>query len=270
MPHIYDFSPPLRGKGGPALRLRVPDPQLDGKLAARRLDNSPSAPYRASQDVENLLDVLTFGVCPKTAEGAILALTAGLDRAGLPALGLEFRSEPAHIHSTEKRMSPDVLISHSGDEAGEGCPDRVVSIAARDEFNLLVATLLRELGHNSFLSTVHSPLGDRHSAVAVVSGDEVFSYVISGPHPPLSQIVIFEDGEALKLLGVLRLHNEAKRLFSDVHSGAEFPEAAMRRYRMLLMEMSGYASLPHPARRIVEEELASLHVIVAGPGEEPS
>ena len=245
MPHTYAFKPPVRGKqGGPLLRLHdsLHDPLLEKTLVSTRL-NAPLTPYRKSPEVENLLDDLTFKIPSKdlSLEQSVVLLTCGLllrsreaalkERDKKPPAGVVFELSPKHVHNTDDPMSPDVLIGHSARENRE----HVVKIAVTDELSLLAVTLLRELGYESYLSTVTTPDGVRVSGLSIIQNEvEVSNFVIHGNHPSIAELTIFEDPEVLKFLTLLRANNNVKRLISDLRVGFGTPEETRERLLRLL------------------------------------
>jgi hypothetical protein len=251
MPHTYDFSPPLRGSmGGPLLRIPLPEPSLESALSSRRVPASAS-PYRTNRDVENLLDRLTMGIRPRTLDDGLLFVSLGLSGKG--GGDAAFRPSLTHIHVTDEPMRPDVLLSHSSNE-GNG---RVVSIAMMEELSLLAASLLRELGYDCYLSTIRTPHGIETSSLSVIHGGELGSFTISGSHPAVARITIFDDLEVVHLLSLLKGFNDLKRLRLDVETRRSC-DTSPERFAFLMAELGSGCMSGHHASDLLLRELERL------------
>lgn len=245
MPHTYTFNPPVRGnKAGPLLRIRLCEPLLDKTLSEARMPIH-SGPYRKSRDVENLLDDITFRIRPKSGDDALLMVSLGL---AIPGRGTKFEPSPLHIHSSPMTMSPDVLLAHSADE-----DKRIVKISAMDELSVLAVALLRELGEKSYLSSIQSAEGGSYSGLAVLDDETVKSFIISGSHPSVSKLTIFEDSEVADLLRLLRAHNGLRQLFLDLRDSNTISTIDRERYHNLILEFALGARSAHHLVRLAEE-----------------
>jgi hypothetical protein len=248
MPHIFDFHPPLRAsRGGPVLRMSLPDPALERTLSSRRLGRDGAGPYRKSVEVENLIDRVTMGIQPRTPEEGMLLIALGVSPKAESILRL--RLAHAHVHSTSEPMRPDVLLRHSVHEgAGE-----VVSIAMMEELSLLAATMLRELGFDCSLATVRTAQGWDVSSLAIIHDGGLDSFTLSGAHPSVSRLTIFDDHDVSLILGLLRGYNELKRLRLHLEeSGAD--DGGRERFAYLLKEFgSGFLSGHHAADLLLGE-----------------
>ncbi len=265
MPHVYYFKPPLKStaKAGPLLRFR-------SEAALEILTDEPSrissrvhpqseSPYASSTQIQNLLDLLTFGIRPRTFQDASVMLAIGL----LPqhnyqwgTSGMRFALDPEHVHASDEPMRPSVLLEHSQRERTGS-----VHIAVSDELAVLAVCLLRELGYTSYLSVVesHTMLGGYGIAGALVlDGEQVFNLVIAGSHPNAQKLIVFNDSEALTVLGLLRLRNRVQQLRLDIKSDS-FDEAHHQgRFAMLMHGMAELLSIDHPLRPAIEMQLLKL------------
>ncbi|MEW6722274.1 MAG: hypothetical protein AB1324_03365 [Candidatus Micrarchaeota archaeon] len=243
MPHTLQFHPPVRGKGGPLLRLRVKEPLEElGRELSSKIIEGPETPYRKSRDVENLLDSVTFGF--RQAD-PLLMLSLGLDSG---VKGAPFELARGHIHSASEPMRPDVLLGHSSAEGGA-----TVRIAIMEELSVLAATMLRELGKDCYLSVIHSADGANLSGIALISDGTIESFVIRGNHPTVSGLTIFDDREALNVLLLLRAHNGLRKLFLEVKDKSGLSSSDMERYKRLMADFAVGAESAHHLVRIVEE-----------------
>lgn len=245
MPHTFAFNPPVRGRGGPLLHLRTKEPLLDleKSLEARRLAG-PESPYRKSREVENLLDDITFGIRSPSMDPALM-VSLGLNA----GRGTSFELSRGHIHNTDAAMRPDILLGHSSAEG----PPHTVKVAVVDELSVLAVTLLRELGKTSYLSTIRTDAGSTVSGIAILSDGKMDSFIIYGNHPPVSELTVFEDKEALDVLRLLRAHNGLRKLFDEVKDSSVLSGSDEARYRFLIGEFAKGALSAHHLVRVVEE-----------------
>jgi len=249
MAHAYRFDPPLRGNcKGPTVKMRLEDPVLEKKLQTKRMDDSPAAPYRKDNQVENLVDQMTFGVQPKTADEGILMLTCGF------ALKMEkcFKMSPHHIHETSELMRPNVLLSHSKSEG----KTTIIDIRLMDELSILSVSILRSLGFPSYLSTVKTPAGTYLSGAAVLSDAEVTNFLIFGQHPSVEQLVLFEDKEVLHLLSLLDAHNNLRKLLASIR-GNRLTSEQQEQYDFIRKEFA-YGCLSGHHLSVIMEKFLSV------------
>lgn len=243
MPHTIAFNPPVRGKGGPLLRLHLKEPlhELGRTLSSRRMEG-PDTPYRRNRDLDNLLDDITFGIRPKDP---VLIVSLGIE-AG--ARGTAFEYSRAHVHRSGEAMRPDVLLGHSAAE-GEG----KVTIAIMEELSILAATMLRELGKDCYLSVIRSADGTNASGIALIADGRLDSFTIRGNHPAVSSLTIFDDAEALDVLRLLRAHNGLRLLYDEVKDQSRLASADMERYQRLMADFAVGAGSAHHLVRLVED-----------------
>jgi hypothetical protein len=243
MPHTYTFDPPVRCKGGPALTIRFKDPLLEKTLASKMVQGHET-PYRKSRDVENLLDDISFGVKPARLNDGILMVSLGLSQ----GLGTKFEFSRSHTHSTTEPMYPDVLLAHStAEDSG-----RIVKVSVMDELNILAVALLRELGQPSYLSAIHAADGSCISGLVVISGESIQSFIISGSHPSVSKLTIYEDNEVVDVLRLLRAHNGLRLLFYEIKDSSRISSFDQERFNRLMSEFAVGAESAHHLVNVVE------------------
>lgn len=245
MPHTLAFNPPVRGKGGPLLHLHLREPllELEKKLSSGKIAG-PETPYRKSRDVENLLDDITFGIRAPSIDPA-LVVSLGLNQ----GKGTPFELSRGHIHRTSEAMRPDVLLGHSSAEDS----GQKVQVAVVDELSVLAVALLRELGRDSYLSTIRSADGSAVSGIAILSGGKLDSFIIYGNHPTVSELTVFEDKEALDVLRLLRANNGLRKLFDEIKDRPHPSSMDEERFRFLMGEFAQGALSAHHLVRLVEE-----------------
>jgi len=243
MSHTISFNPPVRGKGGPLLRLYMKEPlhELGKALASKRMD-SGDTPYRRNLDLDNLLDNITFGVRPKDP---VLVVSLGLE-AGARGTGFEYCR--SHVHRSGMMMRPDVLLAHSHSEGGAN-----VKIAIMEELSILAATMLRELGKDCYLSVIRSADGADLSGIALISDGRLDSFTIRGNHPAVSSLTIFDDAEALNVLRLLRAHNGLRLLYDAVKDKSRLATGDLERYRELMADFAVGAGSAHHLVQLVED-----------------
>jgi hypothetical protein len=244
MPHAFAFDPPVRGnRRGPLLKIQLKAPLTDSSLTSRAFP-VPDTPYRKSRDVENLLDDIAFRTRPAEKDDALLIVSLGLVQGKT-----RFDPSPNHVHNTDELMRPDVLIGHS---SGEGA-GRIVKIAVMDELCILAATLLRELGQASYLSTISTPEGSCLSGVAVLNEKNIDSFTLAGAHPSVSRLVVFDDAEVVSLLRLLKAHNCLRLLYDQTKERSHLSSAEEARYRHLIGEFGLGTQSAHHLVGIIED-----------------
>ena len=262
MPHNYKFDPPARGnRGGPLLKLIIPDPRLE-QLADRRIVGKET-PYATNTRVENLLDEISFGVRPSDLDQVILLLALGL---APKKAGTTFELSPTHIHATDEVMRPTVLLDHSSNETG----NKVVKIASLEELGLLSVALIRELGYRGYLSTVQATNGSYLSGVAICESERVSNFVLIGNHPSIVGLTIFEDYEVTHLLELLRAHNSLRRLRTDLKRPKPLGEVSDRYERIRKQFAEGCLSGHNFANLVYEQIMALAEMVPAHKTEKPS
>lgn len=249
MSHTYLFSPPVRGNWrGPQLRLPLEDPLLEERLASGKVEG-PEHPYRRSAVVENLLDDLTFRTRPDSVQQSLHLISLGLLPGKKGMLGTSFELAPGHIHATNERMSPDVLLEHSEKEEG----GKVVRVTIEDEISVLAVAMMRRLGYSTYLSAVESPAGTQISGLVVLRDNAVHSMVMSERHPYVSKLVIFEDDDTVNVLRLLSANNGLKKLFDKIRVCGKLGSGDEERFRLLMGEFASGAIPAHHLMRTVEE-----------------
>lgn len=243
MSHIITFNPPVKGRGGPLLRLPLREPlhELTRELHAKHIDPSLT-PYRKGPALSNLIDDITFGVRPKEP---VLVVSLGLD---LGFRGSPFEYAQTHVHIIDAPMRPDELLTHSPAE-GKGS----VKIAIMEELSVLAATMLRELGKDCYLSVIRSTNGSNFSGIAIFSGGQLESFIVRGSHPSVSGITIFDDAEALGVLRLLRAHNGLRLLYNEVKDKHALSSTDFDRYRSLIVDFASGAESAHHLVKLVED-----------------
>lgn len=251
MAHIYSFKPPLHANNSGSFLRLAPLPDNPTRALSDSRLGELETPYRSNPALLNILDRITLGSNPRSLDQALILFMCGIGISGLsishPAI--VFRFNNAHIHKTEEPMRPDVLISHSTLE-GVG----PIAITAVDELAIFIATLFRELGHASYLSTVYSPEGTPTSGLFFPNNPS--NFVIHGKHPCVSSLVIFEDSEVLEVLDLLRIYNDLKRLRRDLFIGIP-PGQLTGTYTSLIANFAAMG-IQHHARSILEDEITKL------------
>ena len=257
MPHIYSFDPPVKTfkRDGPLVKLgnRLPPKELEKFLIPS--SHEEQRPYRGAAETEKLLDDITFGVKPKDVEECILAMRVGMaflheNRRGIRTVA----AAPFHLHETNEKMQPEVLVEHSRDEM----EPEVIHISFMDELSILHAALLRKLGHKSYLSTIVTDGETKIAGVLVVSDESAYSYSIFGRHPNINQLIVFNDKEVGKLLFMLRAYNDAKKLIRDMREGNVTESEGQDRYRNLLTDVVRGSESGHYLRRMMNDVVSQL------------
>jgi hypothetical protein len=220
------------------------DPLLEKTLASGVMD-AHETPYRKSRDVENLLDDISFGVKRAGLNDSILMVSLGLGR----GLGTKFEFSRSHTHSTTEPMHPDILLAHSTAEDG----GQVVKVSVMDELNVLAVTLLRELGQSSFLSAIHAADGSCISGLAVINSEAIQSFIISGSHPSVSKLTIYQDREVTEILRLLRAHNGLRLLYDELKERSRPGSSEAERYHRLISEFAIGAESAHHLVDIIQD-----------------